>query len=78
MASTAIPIRRKFRLPAKRHVLRLRGRDDRAVRLFERRPRRALLGRDTFGFDFETGVTPVTLDMEQEYYRLEITRKKTE
>ena len=36
------------------------------------------LTRQTFGFDFETGVTPVTLDMEQEYYRLEITRKKTE
>ena len=36
------------------------------------------LTRQTFGFDFETGVTSVTLDMEQEYYRLEITRKKTE
>ena len=36
------------------------------------------LVRNTFGFDVERGVVSVTLDMQQEYYRLEITRKKTE
>ena len=34
------------------------------------------LVRDTFGFDLEAGVTRVQLDMEQEHYCLEITKKE--
>ena len=34
------------------------------------------LVRDSFGFDLEAGVTRVQLDMEQEHYCLEITKKE--